>query len=164
MDCGPAALRMICTHNGRDFPQAWLRELSEIGKGGVNLLGISEAAERLGMRSLAVRLSFNRFRDEAPLPCIAHWQGNHFVVVYEITRKKVRIADPAVGLIDYTHDEFIRASAPPNTPLTEDAPGIYLLLEVTPVFDETISPGRSHGQPPVEGLASFSDICVRTSV
>ena len=155
MDCGPAALRMICSHYGRDFPQAWLRELCEIGKGGVNLLGISEAAERLGIRSLAVRLSFKRFRDEAPLPCIAHWQGNHFVVVYEITRKKVRVADPAVGLIDYTYEEFIQASAPPNTPLAEDAPGIYLLLEVTPAFDETSTSGGNYDAPPSRGLGFF---------
>ena len=125
MDCGPTALRMICMHYGRDFPHERLRELCQIGKGGVNLLGI---------RSLPVRLTFKRLRDEAPLPCIAHWENNHFVVVYEITKRKVRVADPAFGLISYTHAEFIRACAPPETPLVEDAPGIYLLLEVTPAF------------------------------
>ena len=57
MDCGPAALRMICAHLGRELSQGWLRELCQIGKGGVSLLGISEAAEKVGLRSLAVRLS-----------------------------------------------------------------------------------------------------------
>ena len=79
-----------------------------VGRAGVNLLGISDAAERIGFRSLAVRLSFKRLRDEAPLPCIAHWEGDHFIVVYEITRNKVRVADPAAGMIDYSHEEFLR--------------------------------------------------------
>jgi ATP-binding cassette, subfamily B, bacterial len=154
MDCGPASLRMICSHFGREFPHERLRELCQIGKGGVNLLGISEAAERLGLRSLAVRLSFKRLREEAPLPCIAHWENDHFVVVYEITRTKVRVADPAYGLIDYTHAEFIRASAPPETPLVEDAPGIYLLLEITPAFHEQSASGQSDAEDS-RGLAFF---------
>ena len=155
MDCGPTALRMICMHFGRDFPHERLRELCRIGKGGVNLLGISEAAERLGIRSLPVRLSFKRLRDEAPLPCIAHWENNHFVVVYEITRSKVRVADPAFGLINYTHAEFIRASAPPETLLVEDAPGIYLLLEVTPAFHEQSASGVEEGEGASRGLGFF---------
>ena len=106
MDCGAAVLRMICAYFGRELSQASIRELCQVGRSGVNLLGISDAAERLGLRSLAVRLSFKRLRDDAPLPCIVHWENEHFVVVYEITRNKVRVADPAAGLIDYTHEEF----------------------------------------------------------
>jgi ATP-binding cassette, subfamily B, bacterial len=155
MDCGPTALRMICMHFGRDFPHERLRELCQIGRGGVNLLGISEAAERLGFRSLPVRLSFKRLRDEAPLPCIAHWEHNHFVVVYKVTRTKVRVADPAFGLINYTHAEFIRACAPPESPLAEDAPGIYLLLEVTPAFHEQSASGGEDGEGAGRGLAFF---------
>jgi len=155
MDCGPAALRMVCAHHGRDFAQAWIRDLCQIGKGGVNLLGISEAAEKLGLRALPVRLSFKRLRDEAPLPCIAHWEGDHFIVVYEITRKKVRVADPAYGLIDYTHEEFIRASAPPETPLSDVSPGIYLLIEVTPAFYEQSASGREDTELPARGLGFF---------
>jgi ATP-binding cassette subfamily B protein len=155
MDCGAAALRMICAHYGRDFPQAAIRDLCQVGRAGVNLLGISEAAERLGLRSLAVRLSFQRLRDEAPLPCIAHWEGEHFVVVYEITRHKVRVADPAYGLIDYTHEEFLRASSPPDTPLKETNTGIYLLLEATPAFYERNLPEGTAEEPPQRGLAFF---------
>ena len=155
MDCGAAALRMVCAHFGRDFSQAAIRELCQVGRAGVNLLGISEAAERLGLRSLAVRLSFQRLRDEAPLPCIAHWEGEHFVVVYEITRHKVRVADPAYGLIDYTHEEFIRASSPPDTPLKETNTGIYLLLEATPAFYERNLPEGMAEEPPQRGLAFF---------
>ena len=155
MDCGPASLRMICAHFGRDLPQARLRDLCKIGRGGVNFLGISEAAEKLGLRSLPVRLAFRRLREEAPLPCIAHWHGDHFVVVYEITARKVRVADPAHGLIDYTHDEFIRASAPPDTPLSDTAPGLYLLVEPTPAFHEQPASGHADAEPPRRGLAFF---------
>jgi ATP-binding cassette subfamily B protein len=155
MDCGAAALRMICAHYGRDFSQAAVRELCQVGRAGVNLLGISEAAERLGLRSLAVRLSFQRLRDEAPLPCIAHWEGEHFVVVYEITRHKVRVADPAYGLIDYTHEEFIRASSPPDTALKETNTGIYLLIEATPAFYERNLPEGAAEELPQRGLAFF---------
>lgn len=155
MDCGPAALRMVCAYYGREFSQAWLRDLCQIGRGGVNLLGMSEAAEKIGLRALPVRLPFKRLRDEAPMPCIAHWQGDHFVVVYEITRKKVRVSDPAYGLIDYTHEEFIRASAPPDTPLSETSPGIYLLVETTPEFYERSASGREDEEPEARGISFF---------
>ena len=155
MDCGPAALRMVCTHHGRELSQSWLRELCHIGKGGVSLLGISEAAEKVGLRSLAVRLSYVRLRDEAPLPCIAHWQADHFVVVHEFTRNKVRVADPAYGLVDYSPEEFIRASSPPGTPISADAPGIYLLLETTPAFHEQSASGRKDAEPGRRGLPFF---------
>jgi ATP-binding cassette subfamily B protein len=155
MDCGPASLRMVCSHFGRELPQARLRDLCQIGRGGVSFLGISEAAEKLGLRSMPVRLAFRRLREEAPLPCIAHWHGDHFVVVYEITASKVRVADPAHGLIDYTHAEFIRASAPPDTPLDENTPGLYLLLEVTPAFHEQSASGREDTAERRRGLAFF---------
>ena len=155
MDCGPASLRMICQHFGRDLPQARLRDLCQIGRGGVNFLGIAEAAEKLGLRSLPVRLAFRRLRAEAPLPCIAHWQGDHFVVVHEITARKVRVADPAHGLIDYTHEEFIRASAPPDTAVSETSTGLYLLLEPTPAFHEQPASGQPDAEPPRRGLAFF---------
>ena len=155
MDCGPAALRMVCAHHGRELSQSWLRELCHIGKGGVSLLGISEAAEKIGLRSLAVRLSYARLRDEAPLPCIAHWQSDHFVVVYEFTRNKVRVADPAHGLVDYSPEEFIRASSPPGTPISADAPGIYLLLETTPAFHDQSASGRKDAETARRGLPFF---------
>ena len=121
----------------------------------MNLAGISEAAEKLGLRSLPVRLSFKRLRDEAPLPCIAHWQHDHFVVVYEITKSKVRIADPAYGLIDYSHAEFVRSSSPPDTPVSESAPGIYLLLETTPEFFEHSASGQKDTEPRSRGMSYF---------
>lgn len=145
MDCGPACLRMIASHHGREFNQARLRELCLIGKGGVSMLGITEAAEKIGLRALAVRMSFKKMREEAPLPLIAHWNQNHFVVVHRITSRLVHVADPAVGAMTYTHAEF-QQGVSNGRPAHEANPGLYLLLETTPEFHEMpATPGQSQG-------------------
>ena len=84
MDCGPTCLRMIARHFGRNLSLQELRQASEVGKNGVNLLGIAQAAERFGFRTLSVKVSLNKLKKDAPLPFIAYWSQNHFVVVYKI--------------------------------------------------------------------------------
>ena len=90
MDCGPTCLRMIAKHYGKHYSLQHLRERSHIDREGVSLLGISDAAENIGLHTLAVTLPFDVLQDKAPLPCIAHWKQNHFVVVYKITKDKVQ--------------------------------------------------------------------------
>jgi ATP-binding cassette subfamily B protein len=136
MDCGPTCLRMIAAHHGRKFTLEQLRDLCSIGKSGVSLLGISEAADRIGLRSLAVEIPFATLRDEVPLPCVAHWDQNHFVVVYKITANRVWVADPAHGTIVYTHAEFIAGWTARQAEHTEASKGILLLVETTPAFFE----------------------------
>ena len=84
MDCGSTCLRMVAKHYGRHFTAQSLRERAQIGKEGVSMLGIAEAAEAIGFRSLGVKISFEKLAREAQLPCIVHWQQNHFVVVHGI--------------------------------------------------------------------------------
>lgn len=84
MDCGPTCLRMVAKYYGRSFTAQSLRDKTQIGKEGVSLLGISEAAENIGFRTIGVKISFKKLAEEAPLPCIVHWDQNHFVVVYAI--------------------------------------------------------------------------------
>jgi len=84
MDCGPTCLRMVAKHHGRHFTAQTLRELAQLGKDGASLLGIADAAEAIGFRALGVKLTFEKLAREAQLPCIVHWQQNHFVVVYDI--------------------------------------------------------------------------------
>lgn len=84
MDCGPTCLRMIAKHFGKSYSIQSLREKTQIGKDGVSLLGISEAAESIGFRTLAAKIDFEKLAKEAPLPCIAHLGQDHFVVVYDI--------------------------------------------------------------------------------
>ncbi|MDR0866261.1 MAG: hypothetical protein LBO74_15210, partial [Candidatus Symbiothrix sp.] len=88
MDCGPTCLRMIAAHYGQRYSLETLREKSHISREGVSMLGISEAAENIGFRTLGARLTFEKLV-EAPLPCIVHWNQNHFVVCYEIKRKRL---------------------------------------------------------------------------
>lgn len=83
MDCGPTCLRMVAAHYGRVFSLEGLREKSLITREGVSMLGLSEAAEHIGFRTTGVKVSFEDLC-EAPLPCIVHWNQQHFVVVYDI--------------------------------------------------------------------------------
>lgn len=105
MDCGPTCLRMVAKWYGRNFSIQKLRTLCQINRGGVSLLGISEAAEKLGFRSLGVRLTIDQLK-QAELPCILHWRQRHFVVLYKIDKKGFLIADPSKGLTKYTEGEF----------------------------------------------------------
>lgn len=132
MDCGPSCLRMIAKYYGRSYSVQTLRERCHITREGVSLLGTSDAAESIGFRTMGVRVSLDQLAKESPLPCIAHWKQNHFVVVHKITKKNVFVADPAHGLIKYTREEFLGQWASTKT---EDEPqGICLLLEPSPDF------------------------------
>jgi ATP-binding cassette subfamily B protein len=109
MDCGPTCIKMIAKHYGRDFSVSFLREKCFITKLGVNLLGISEAAETIGLRSTGVKINFDGLLENKPFPCIIHWKNNHFVVLYKMSKNKVYISDPAMGLMTYSKQEFLDA-------------------------------------------------------
>jgi len=83
MNCSPTCLRMIAKHYKRNLSLQHLREKTQIGKEGVNLLGISEAAEALGLRTQSVKLSFDTLVKDAKLPAIVHWNQNHFMAFAE---------------------------------------------------------------------------------
>ena len=144
MDCGPTCLRIIASHYGRSWSLQTLRERCHISREGVSLLGISDAAEAVGFRTMGVKLTFGQLCEEAVLPCIVHWNQNHFVVVYRIERRRgrtwVHVSDPASGLLRYTQEQFlkswisIRGEDAVGSP-TEGL-GIALLLEPTPKFYE----------------------------
>jgi len=134
-DCGPACLRMIAKFYGKNYTLESLREAAHITRDGVTLMGISDAAEAIGMRSMGVRITLKQLQEEAPLPCIAHWKQNHFVVVCEISAKgKVLLADPARGMISMSLDEFRRDWI--STRSREEDLGVALLLEPAPDFYE----------------------------
>lgn len=111
-----------------------MRDKAQIGKEGVSLLGISEAAEEVGFSTRCVQLSFSRLTAEAKLPAILHWGQNHFVVLYKTTSKNLFIADPSVGLITYDAEEFKKHWISNKT--GDIGEGIVLLLEPNSTFDE----------------------------
>jgi ATP-binding cassette subfamily B protein len=146
MDCGPTCLRIVAKHYGKNVSLQTLREKSYISREGVSLIGISDAAESIGFRTLAAKMSFDQLKDDVPVPFIAHWRQNHFIVVYALKKNKVYVSDPAHGLVTYTEKEFLEGwlSIKQNGEQT----GIVLFLEPTPVFyqhdDENVNRAGFH--------------------
>ncbi|MFO7657374.1 MAG: cysteine peptidase family C39 domain-containing protein [Bacteroidales bacterium] len=132
MDCGPSCLRMIAKYYGKNFSLEYLRERSYLTREGVSMLGISEAAESIGMHTIGARITFDQIKNDVPLPCIVHWQQNHFIVVYKIKKGTVYIADPAYGLSTLTKEEFTRGWI--STVKDGEEKGLTLLIETTPDF------------------------------
>ncbi len=131
-DCGPTCLKIIVRHYGKTINTQLLRSLSETNREGSNLLFLSDAAEQLGLRTLGVKISLEKL-SEAPLPCILHWNKNHYVVLYKIKKGKYYISDPAHGLLEYSKEEFLKFWIG-NNATSETEEGIALLLEPTPKF------------------------------
>lgn len=145
MDCGPACLQMVLKHFGRYYPLPWLRSISYLSREGVSLKGISKAAERVGLRSMAVKIPFSGKHDSpcllnAPFPVIVHWNQNHFIVVHKANRNFVWIADPANGKHKLKAKDFLKSWQ------SDGQRGIALLLEPTPGF-------YAADAPPKEGLS-----------
>ncbi|WP_082018459.1 peptidase domain-containing ABC transporter [Pedobacter kyungheensis] len=131
MDCGPTCLRMVARHYGKNFSLQKIRDVSGLNREGVSLLGISEAAEKIGFRTIASKLDL-QLLVELELPVILHWNQNHFVVLYHIGNDAYSIADPAKGLIEYNQQEFSAHWVGRSIPKTHC--GIALALSPTPDF------------------------------
>lgn len=105
MQCGIACLAMICRYYGKNYSLATLSEICQATNEGVSLLSISDAAEQLGMHTIIGYSSVAKL-SKVTLPCILHWNQNHFVVLYKTKRGKYYVADPGKGLIKYSESEF----------------------------------------------------------
>lgn len=138
MDCGPTCLRMVAAFYGKHYSLEGLREKSFITREGVSMLGISEAAEKIGFRSICVQVGYEKLQ-EAPLPCIIHWNQQHFVVVYKLNDRYVWVADPGAGKLKYTKEEFCNCWL--SSRKNEEDTGVALLLEPTPEFYTTEDEG-----------------------
>ena len=118
MDCGPTCLRMVAKYHGRPVALEKLRALSETTRSGSDLHNIAAGAEAIGFRTLGVKVALSKLITEQPLPCVLHWNSNHFVVLHKITGGPstalraskpltLHIADPGHGLLTYTEAEFL---------------------------------------------------------
>lgn len=105
-DCGPACLKIIAKYYGRYYSLQHLRDLCGITKEGVSFLDLSYGAEKIGLHTLAAYADIQDLQTKIPLPCIIHWQNNHFIVIYKITKSKVFVSDPARGLLTVSLEEF----------------------------------------------------------
>jgi len=131
-DCGPTCLKIIAKYYGKTINIQELRDFSETTREGSNLLFLSDAAEKIGFRTLGVKLSVQRI-EEAPLPCILHWNKDHYVVLYKIKKGRYYISDPAFGLLNYSKEEFVKFWIGNNAD-DSTKEGIALLIEATPKF------------------------------
>ncbi len=149
MDCGAACLRMVAKYHGQYYSLDYLRELTYLNRNGVSLLGISDAAEQIGLKTLAASVPYDRLADDMPLPAIAHWDNNHFVVVYEATDTHVMVGNPATRLEKITKEKFIKHWAVPQQFGLDS--GVLLMLETTSDFD------REEGEEESSGLGYLFD-------
>lgn len=132
MDCGPSCVRMIAKFYGKTYSLQTLREKSYLSRDGVSMMGISEAAESVGFRTMGVSLTPEKLFSTAPLPLVVHWKQNHFVIVYKVTKDTVYVADPAFGLVKYTKAEFLKNWI--SVQQDGEKKGLALLLETSPDF------------------------------
>ena len=161
MDCGPTCLRMIAKYYGRSYTLQYLRERSFITREGVSMLGISDAAESIGFHTMGVKVSLEQLKNEIPLPCILHWNQNHFVVLYDIKKGGLRnilnkdsvpsmmearfyIADPASTKVVFNEEEFKRCWISSRS--GEKDTGTALLLEPGPEFDNKADEDEKKGK------------------
>ena len=105
MDCGAASLGMICRHFGRKVSLARIRQLCHTATDGTSLKAITRAATELGLAARALKVSLRNL-SMMPLPAIVHWEGNHWIVLYNVDEQFVRVADPALGLRKISRREF----------------------------------------------------------
>jgi ATP-binding cassette subfamily B protein len=134
-DCGPTCLKIVAKYYKKNVSIQQIRKFSETTRAGSSLLGLSDAAEKMGFRSLGIKITLKRLL-EAPLPCVLHWNKNHYVVLHKIKKDVFYVSDPAHGLLSYTKTEFLKHWIGENaTETTEE--GIALLLETTPKFYNT---------------------------
>ena len=140
MDCGAVCLQIISKYYGRYLSQQRLRDLCHITHNGVSLLGISDAAEAIGFRTVGVKITWEQLKSDATLPCIIHWNQSHFIVVYKIIKKRngweVCVSDPNGGLLRYPVNSFLKSwlQIRNNHDGKYEERGVALLLAPRPVF------------------------------
>jgi len=130
MDCGPACLKMIAGFYKKNYSLDYLRKKCFITREGVSFLGLSEAADSVGFRTLGVKIPYELLEQKVTLPCIVHWRQKHFVVVYKIKDDTLWIADPAAGLIKLSREEFEKNWV--NTLTDGKKTGLALIIEPGP--------------------------------
>lgn len=128
-DCGPTCIKIVAKYFGKNIATQVLRKLCETTRQGSSLMGLSDAAEHIGIRTLGVKLNIDKLV-EVKLPCILHWESKHYVVLYKIGKNKFYISDPASGLVTFSKKKFVQKWARINP--SEGNIGVALLMEPTP--------------------------------
>ena len=127
MDCGPTCVKIISQHFGKNINLEHLRDLCPSDRTGVSLKDLTTTFKKLNIEAIAIEANLDELIHEIPLPAIAHWEGNHFLVVYKTSKKKIFVSDPEIGLTSYTHDQFVQKWA-------ENKQGLLVLAEPSTSF------------------------------
>ena len=104
-ECGAASLLMILRYYGCHISMEEMRIACGVSRNGCTAAGIVTAAREFGLRSSGYRVSADKL-ENLPLPCVLHWNGDHFVVLDKVGRKKNWINDPANGRLSVTREEL----------------------------------------------------------
>ena len=139
MECGATCLRMIAKFHGKEYSAETMQKLCVVSREGVSLLGMVDAAEYIGFRTICGRMTLGKMVDQRPFPCILHWNQDHFVVLYDAKKKRdgeyvFYIADPGKNLLRINEDEFRNAWI--STRSRGEEKGILMALQPTPAFYE----------------------------
>lgn len=135
MDCGPSCLKMVAAFHGKKISLEALRKKCYITRQGVSFLGLSEAAEAIGFRTIGVKVTFEMLKKNVPLPCIIHWKQGHFIVIHKIKNDIVYVADPAIGEIKYGKEDFLKGWA--SSTVEGAQAGMVLITEPGPALYDT---------------------------
>ena len=134
MQCGIACIQMVCCYFGRKYSTEFISQYCHSTTEGVSLLSISETVKEIGIKTISGRVETNQLV-RVILPCILHWNQNHFVVLYKVKKGKTfYIADPAKGLVKYNLEEFKKHWV--STQSDGEEKGVAMFLEPTPAFYE----------------------------
>jgi|GEM_PF-1702207 len=126
--CGPACLRMIFKYYGEDYTEEYLNKITHADSvRGTSFLDLNDAANLHGLIAKGVKINFDELNTMVPLPCIVHWNPNHFVVVYKIENSKIYVADPGDSLKVYTKEEFCDSWFEPE--YADEKAGVALVFE-----------------------------------
>lgn len=150
MECGATCLRMITKYYGKEYSAETMQQLCLVTREGVSLLGVSDAAEYLGFRTVCGRITLEKVVEQRPFPCILHWNQAHFVVLYDIKEKWNHkrifyIADPGKNLLRLDEDTFKNTWI--STCTHGEEKGILMALQPTPAFYEKQDEKRKMDKP-----------------
>lgn len=139
MECGATCLRMICQYYGKNYSAETAQQICVVTRKGVSLLSMSDAAEYWGFRTVCGRISLEKMVSQRPFPCILHWNQDHFVVLYDVKKKRngkyvFYVADPAKDLLKLDEEAFKEGWL--STQSHGEEKGILMALQPTTAFFE----------------------------
>lgn len=154
MQCGIACLQMVCKYYGKEYTNDSLSKVCFATTEGVSLHGIRSAAQILGLKTMAFKGEVKELHGNC-FPCILHWNQNHFVVLYKVSRngKKFYVADPAKGLVNYSLEEFKKHWI--STVSDGREKGVAMFLEPTKDFGKNIPEDVKSERRPFRFLFSY---------